>query len=275
MKIAACNEFFENWEIERVFEYLAKIGYDGVEIAPFTLAASVTDIPSTRRVAIRRAAENHGIQVVGLHWLLASPEGLYINHPDLGIRSRTQDYFCELIRFCGDVGGKVMVMGSPKQRSVQEGWSYEEAWQRTEEVFRACLKVAEEREVTICIEPLAKALTNFINTAEEARKMVREMDHPNFQTMVDVYSGSTEEKPVPQLLRETKDCLGHVHVNDANGRGPGFGEVNFLPILQTLADIAYDQYISIEVFDFKPDPETIATKSLAYLKETLAQVGRS
>ena len=272
MKISACNEFFENWEIERVFEYAAEIGYDGVELAPFTLATSVAEIPAARRDEIRRAAERAGVEIVGLHWLLVSPEGLYVNHPDPEIRGATRDYLIQLVHFCGDLGGKVMVFGSPKQRNVLEGWDPERAWELARQTFTECLDAAAARDVILCMEPLSPALTNFVQRGDEAVKMVQEIDHPNFQTMVDVCSGSTEEKPVPQVLREVRDYLAHVHVNDPNGRGPGFGDVDFVPILQTLKDLEYEGYISVEVFDFEPDPETIATKSLAYLQECLAQV---
>ena len=80
MKISICNELFQGWPIEKVFEYAALLGYDGVEIAPYTLADSVTEITQARRRRIRRAAEEAGVEIVGLHWLLARPEGLYINH---------------------------------------------------------------------------------------------------------------------------------------------------------------------------------------------------
>ena len=107
MKYGTCNEYFEDWPIEEVFDYAGQIGYDGVEIAPFTLAPTVEEIPAERRREIRRAAEKSGVEIIGLHWLLVSPEGLYVNHPDEAIRSRTRDYFQALIRFCGDLGGQV------------------------------------------------------------------------------------------------------------------------------------------------------------------------
>ncbi len=121
MKFGTCNEYFEDWAIEDVFAYAADVGYDGVEIAPFTLADSVDDIPLARRQQIRAAAETSGVEVIGLHWLLIKPEGLYTNHVDDDIRNRTRDYFQSLVQFCGDVGGKVMIIGSPKQRNVQQG----------------------------------------------------------------------------------------------------------------------------------------------------------
>ena len=266
MKFGTCNEYFENWQIEDVFNYAAEIGYDGVEIAPFTLASSVEEISSERRSQIRKAAEKAGVDIIGLHWLLISPEGLYTNHVDDEIRNKTRDYFKALIQCCGDLGGEVMIIGSPQQRNVQQGWDYAETWQRTCQVFEDCLPLAESCGVYLCIEPLSREQTNFIVSAEEARKMVAEINHPNFQTMVDVCSGSTEDLPVPQLLRDSGEHLYHVHVNDANKRGPGFGQSDFVSVLKTLKDLQYDRYVSVEVFDFSPDPRTIAAASLAYLK---------
>jgi sugar phosphate isomerase/epimerase len=77
---------------------------------------------------------------------------------------------------------------------------------------------------------------------------------------------SSESTPVPDLVRRHAGRAGHFHVNDANGRGPGFGDTDFVPILQALDDSGYDRWVSLEVFDFTPDPETIATGSLEYLR---------
>src|SRR5205823_1607845 len=118
---AICNEIFREWAIEDVFACAAKIGYHAVEIAPFTLANSVTEISSSERRRIRDSAARHGVQIAGLHWLLVKPEGLYINHPESSIRSRTAWYFCDLVQCCADIGGKVIVAGSPKQRNILPG----------------------------------------------------------------------------------------------------------------------------------------------------------
>ena len=278
MKISICNELFQGWPIEKVFEYAAQLGYDGVEIAPFTLADSVTEISAAKRKTIRRAAEEAGIEIVGLHWLLVKPEGLYINHPDEIIRIRTQEYIEALIHFCADIGGKVLVHGSPHQRTIKEGWGFIESWDRAKKTFEVCLKTAQKRNVIYCIEPLAHDSTNFINTVEEAIRLVKEIRHPNFKMIFDCRSASLQEKSLLEALLRALESryLYHIHVNDANGRGPGFGEVKFTPIIKTLMEFGYKHYISIEVFQFDPDPQTIASRSIGYLKgilEALAETG--
>lgn len=274
MKIAICNELFQGWRIEDVFAYAAYVGYDGVEIAPYTLAESVLDLSPKRRKQIRELAEKHRIEIVGLHWLLAKPEGFYINHPDEIIRIQTQEYIEALIHFCADIGGKLLLHGSPHQRTVQEGWDAEEAWDFAKETFKVCLKVASRRKVIYCIEPLLRVNTNFINTVEEALRFVREVNHPNFQMMFDCRNACAEEKTATAgLVRAlTSGHLRHIHVNDANGKGPGFGNTKFSTLLKILAENSYRGYLSVEVSQFDPDPQTIASRSIGYLRGLMETV---
>jgi len=278
VKVSICNELFQGWTIDRVFEYAAQLGYNGVEIAPYTLADSVTEIPTKQRKAIRHAAEDNGIEIVGLHWLLAKPEGLYINHPDEIIRIKTQEYIEALIHFCADIGGKILVHGSPHQRTVQEGWDFQQSWNFAKETFKVCLKTAQKRNVLYCIEPLDHTNTNFINTVAEGIRLLREIRHPYLKLVFDSRSASAQEKSVSEALLRALDSgyLRHIHVNDANGRGPGFGETAFVPILKSLIKYNYKGYISVEVFDFTPDPQTVASRSIGYLRgilETLTEEG--
>jgi sugar phosphate isomerase/epimerase len=268
MKISICNELFKGWDIEKVFDYAAQLGYDAVELAPFTLGETVSDITAADRKRIRNAAERSGIEIAGLHWLLVKPEGMYINHPDDAIRKKTQNYLKDLVDLCGDLGGKVLVHGSPQQRSIQEDWDTAETWQRAKETFQICAEAAQTRNVFYCLEALTTADTNFINTIDDALKMVDEINHPHFQTMLDCRSiYASAKSDLPRVLKSTLETgkLKHVHVNDPNGRGPGFGELQFAPLLKILQEADYSLYISVEVFDFEPDPQTIAGRSIGYL----------
>jgi len=270
MKFAICNEIFQGWNIEDILLYAAKAGYAGVEIAPFTLANSVTDISAGARLKIREAAARHGVEIAGIHWVLVKPEGLYMNHPDGALRARTAQYFCDLVDFCADLGGKVMVVGSPKQRNVLPGISPEQAREWAAATFRNAVAQAEQREVTICFEPLAPAETNFINTAAEALEFVQQVPSPRFKIILDVKAMCSEAKPIPQIIRESWPHFAHVHANDQNLKGPGFGEVDFKPIAAALKEVGYQGFVSVEVFKFEDGAETIAAKSLDYLKRAFA-----
>lgn len=269
MKLAVCNEFFQDWKIEKVFDYAARIGCDGVEIAPFTLAESVKRIPSTRRKRIRQAAKQAGVEIVGLHWLLTKPDGLHIGHPDASVRKRTLDYVRALIDFCGDLGGKVLIHGSPAQRNIQRGWNAEDCWKRSADLFRECTGLMAKRKVTYCIEALTTKETNFITCLSDALRMVADVGHPNFQTMVDCKAADSEGRSHVDVIAQAGKAMRHVHVNDPNLRGPGFGDLAFTPILRALMDRGYRDYVSVEVFKFDPDPQTIAARSIGYLRGIL------
>jgi sugar phosphate isomerase/epimerase len=135
MKIAICNEIFQGWPIEKIFEYVAELGYDGVEIAPLTLGGSISEISQQRRADIRRDAEKSGVEVIGLHSLLKKPEGLSLNHPDEGVRKRTRENITASTHLCADLGGKMLNLGFSRQIAIQEGWGYDESWIRTRDTF--------------------------------------------------------------------------------------------------------------------------------------------
>lgn len=274
MRFAICNEMFENWPIEKVFDTVREVGYEAVEIAPYTLADSVESISPKRRSEIREAAESRGLKIAGLHWLLVKPGKLHINHPDPYIRNRTVDYLRALVELCADLGGRVMVFGSPKQRAVLPGQRYEDAWEAAKGALRRVLPLAAQRGVAICMEPLPEA--NFIRTMAEARKFVAEVNHPSLRMVADVKSLCSEgEERIPELILTHRDQVAHVHANDANRRGPGFGQTDFRPVFRALREILYVEYVSVEVFDYSPDPVTIARESLAYMKRCLDEVDRA
>ena len=266
MKFAICNEFCENWELDRVFALAVENDYDGVEIAPFTLAPDVREISADRRREIARQARAHGVEVVGLHWLLVSPPGLYINHPDGAIRDQTADYFRALIHFCADLGGTKLVIGSPKQRNVSPGLDPRLAWDYAKAVFSSVLDDAQTRNVDLCIEPLAPTETDFITTAGEGLRMCREIGHPRFRLHLDAKAMSSEGRPFDEIIRPCGDAIGHVHVNDENLGYPGSGDTDLAPVAAGLKAVGYEEWVSVEVFDFSPGPHTIAAESRRYLR---------
>lgn len=270
MKFAICNEIFKDWKMDDIIAFAAKTGYDAIEIAPFTMANCVTDIPAAERQRLLKAAAHHGLAISGIHWVLVQAEGMYLNHSDPDVRKRTAKYLCELANFCADLGGHIIVVGSPKQRNVLDGVTPQQAWDWARETFSPSIQRARNLGITICLEPLAPAETNFINTAADAIRFVRYFNSPAFKIILDVKAMSSENKPIPQIIHESWPYFAYFHANDKNLKGPGFGDVDFKPIAAALRQVGYDSYVSVEVFNFDEGPEVIATKSLEYLKKTFA-----
>ncbi|HEV3263243.1 MAG TPA: sugar phosphate isomerase/epimerase family protein [Gemmataceae bacterium] len=275
MRYAICNETFEGWDHARVCRFVAGLGYTGLEVAPFTLAPRVTDLAVERRASLRRQAEDSGLTIIGLHWLLARTEGLHLTSPDQGVRRRTADYLVGLARCCRDLGGSLMVFGSPAQRRLPAGAGRDWALAYAADTFRRALPEIADCGVTLCLEPLSPPEADFINTCAEAVELLDRIGHPNFVLHLDVKAMATDEAPAPELILRHAHRTRHFHANDVNRRGPGFGSTDFVPIFRALHEAAYRGWVSVEVFDYSPDPETIARESLRYMQQCAAEAAGS
>lgn len=267
MKYAICNETFEGWEHARICGRVAELGYAGLEVAPFTLAPRISDVTAAKRAELRREAEAAGVKLIGLHWLLAKTEGFHLTSPDAGTRRRTGEYLAELSHAAADLGGDILVLGSPLQRNLADGMTREQGEGFALDTLSRCLAALERDRVHLCLEPLTPAETNFMTSAADAVRLCDALAHPFVKLHLDVKAMSAEAAPTPDVIRANREYLYHFHANDPNKRGPGFGATDFAPIFQALRDVSYTGWVSVEVFDYTPDPDTIARESIRYMRE--------
>lgn len=272
MKFAICNETFQDWPFDKAFAFAAECGYTGIEIAPFTVAQYATQITAAQRTEIRRQADAAGLEVIGLHWILAKTEGFHVTTPDREVRRKTSEYLSHLARLCADVGGKILVFGSPAQRSLLPGVTREQALENAAEVFSAALPAFEENDVTVALEPLGPQETNFLMTAAETVELAQRIGSSHVRLHLDCKAMATESQPIPELIRRYHPFTAHFHANDPNRQGPGFGDLDFVPIFQALGEADYRGWVSVEVFDYTPGIERLARESLTYMQQCEAQL---
>ena len=269
MRIALCNEVLAGMPLEKQCEYAASLGYDGLEVAPFTLSDAPEKISSGQASTVRATIESFGLVVTGLHWLLVKPEGLSLTVPDAALRRRTLDVMDRLCGLCAELGGKVLVHGSPKQRQVAPGETHAVALTRLQDGLAQAARAAASHGVVYCIEPLSKNETDVLNTVAQAAEVVRAIGHPNLRTMIDCSAaGQTEAVPLPELidLWLPTGLIGHIQVNDPNRRGPGQGKMKFAPIFEALKRNGYQGAIGVEPFDYGPDGPGVAAFAAGYLR---------
>ncbi|MEC5128653.1 sugar phosphate isomerase/epimerase family protein [Verrucomicrobiales bacterium BCK34] len=272
MKYAICNETFQDWPFEKAFQYAREVGYTGIEIAPFTMASDARDVSAEQRATVKQQIKDAGLECVGLHWLLAKTEGYYLTTPDEAVRKSTGEYLAELARLCRDLDGSIMVLGSPQQRNLLPGISHEQGMAFAAEAIRSAMPVLEDCGVTLALEPLGPGEGDFLNTAASGIELAKMVDSPNCRLHLDVKAMSSEEKPFAQIIRESKDWVAHFHANDANLLGPGMGDIEFDPIFAALKEIDYQDWVSVEVFDYKPGIEHICESSFSYMREIEGRV---
>lgn len=268
MRFSLCNEVLAPMAFERQCVFAATLGYAGLEIAPFTLAETPQAVTPAQRADIRRAAQDAGIAVSGLHWLLAKPDGLSITSSDATVRDRTITQMHRQIDLCADLGGSVLVHGSPAQRRIDDA-DPTGARQRGIDAFAAVAEHAQQAGVIYCIEPLAPPGANFVMTVAQAVEIVQAIHQPALRTMIDCCAAAhAESESIPELLARwlPTGLLAHVQVNDANLRGPGQGTLRFVEILRTLQQQAYAGWVAVEPFDYQPDGPACAARAIGYLQ---------
>ena len=274
MKFAICNETFQDWPFEKAFAFAREVGYTGIEIAPFTISTNAYDITAAKREEVKRQAEKAQLEVIGLHWLLAKTTGYYLTTPDDAVRNSTADYLGELARLCRDLGGRVMVLGSPLQRNVLPGLTHAQAMDFAADCLRRAMPTLEECGVTLAVEPLSPKDGNFLLTAESGIQLIEMVGSPHCRLHLDTKAMSSETKPIPQIIRDSAHLLEHFHANDPNLRGPGMGELDFVPIFRTLAEIDYRGWVSVEVFDYAPGSEALARESIEYMQDVQRRIAK-
>jgi len=270
MRFAICHELYEGIDWSTQCRLIAEAGYKGIEVAPFTIGSELRAVGRQVFVAMREEAEKHGLEVIGLHWLLARTTGLYLTSPDPEIRRKTAEYLGFLAETCSLLGGDMMVFGSPMQRNLLPGVSREQAMEYASDVFGMAASKFADQGVTLCLEPLTPKETDFINTCDDAMEIIDRLNHPSIMLHQDVKAMlGSEKESIPTLIQRHRKFCRHFHVNDSNLLGPGMGSTDYHPILQALQQSEYDGWVSVEVFDYSPGAQNIALQSINYMKQVL------
>lgn len=273
MKIALCNEVIAGREFAAQCEFAARLGYAGLELAPFTLGENPHRLPQSQRAALRRAAHEAGIGITGLHWLLVAPKGLSITSADARVRENTLDVIERLIGLCAELEASVLVHGSPAQRRLNDAPDIASGRRYALDFFYNAAKAAAAAGVTYCLEPLAPRETDFVNSVAEAAAVVDEIDSPALKTMIDTSAaGRSEKQAVADLIRQWLPTgkIAHIQLNDSNRRAPGQGNDDFVAILAALKQTGYDKIAAVEPFEYDPDGPASAARAIGYLNGILA-----
>ncbi len=272
LRHATCNEAFEKWDFADACRAIRKIGYSGIEIAPFTLGEKPADVSAARRKEVRDIMAAEGLEFAGLHWIMVSPKGLHVTTPDAELRRKSWEHIRDLVDLCADLGGNkssngVMVFGSPNQRKTTGGLSREEATRHMEEGLAATAPHALSRGVTILLEALPLNQSDVVQSLGEAVSIVERIDSPAIQTMFDVHNAVDETEPHPALVERYWKHIRHIHVNELDGSHCGARDYDFHPLLETLRRLDYRGWVSLEAFDFSVGAERLVTESLHHLEK--------
>lgn len=268
--INLCNEVIRTLDFRSQCAFARTVGYDGLEVAPFTLGPVPHELPGSAIREYRAIADGEGMPIAGLHWLLAAPEGLSITGPGEDVWRRTVEAGRGLVRLCAELGGHYVVHGSPGQRRLEPD-SEDDGRKRGAAYFAAMAEAARDAGVVYLIEPLSRRDTAFVNSIEEALDIIAAVGSPALGTMIDCYAAGSDGEDVAALLRRwlPEGAVAHIHFNDPNRRGPGEGELAFAGIVDVLLESGYSGAVGIEPFVYEPDGMACAARAIGYVRGLL------
>jgi D-psicose/D-tagatose/L-ribulose 3-epimerase len=274
LRHAVCNEIFQGCSFAQAAKAIRKAGYTGIEIAPFTLAADPAALAPAARRECRDVLVSEGLEFAGFHWLLAAPRGFHVTTPDRTLRERSWEYLRRIVDLCSDLGGGVLVFGSPKQRSSTGGLTPAQAARNLAEGLAKIAPYAAERGASVLLEALSPDQTDVVTTLDEAASIMREIGHPGVRMVFDTHNAVAEVEPHEVLLDRHFELVRHVHVNEMDGRQPGSGAYDFGPVLEVLDRRGYAGWVSLEIFDVAGDAAEVAASSLQYLESVAERMGK-
>ena len=264
MKLSLCNEVIRELSFERQCALAAGLGYRGLELAPFTFGDDAWRMPAAKRAEIRKVCADSGLEVSGLHWLLAAPAGLSITSADRTVWQQSVDVLRASVELCAELGGGYLVHGSPAQRRVATRTT------RSAPRRRGSWRPSRRRRPRWPIAssrwpgPTATSSTRWPRRPTSCAAI----GNPSLRIMVDTLAASLmEPEPVADAIRRwmPTGLVAHVQFNDRNRRGPGQGDDRFAPVVQALRETGYAGWIAMEPFVYEPDGPTCAARMIGYV----------
>ena len=276
MKIGICNELFRNLTFPESCKMVAKHGFDGLEIAPFTVCRDPIELQPEGLRSLKNHMNDNGLECAGLHWLLNVPEGLQLVTRDETLRRRSWKTMDALVTMCGELGGKAMVLGSGRQRSNPDV-PLDEAVELLTAGLGGLVPMAEDAGVKILLEALPSKLKTIINTIEEARRVIEEVDSPAVRGMFDFHNCDDESVGWKELIRRHIDIIEHVHLNDPDGGYPsvadgGGVDDRYVEAFRALNESGYTGWVSLEIFHFDSPPEIVLRETRRFIDEVMSKL---
>lgn len=269
MRYAVCNELFGDMPFGEACRITREEGFEGMEIAPFTIFGDFSDAAIGKGIVdCRHILKEEGLHFVGFHWLMAAPTGLHLASPNRFVRSRSWEHLRFMLECAAGFGGGNLVLGSPKQRSTPQGMAPSEAKRILIDGLLEIASHAASCDSKLLIEALSPDQTDIVTNLEEAVEAVRRVDKPAIRTMFDFHNARAEHHDPATLIERFYPYIEHVHLNETEGGGaPGTGNTDYLPPVRSLLARGYRGWLSMEIFQVPEDPRQVLQTAMRTMRE--------
>jgi D-psicose/D-tagatose/L-ribulose 3-epimerase len=235
-----------------LFAKIKKWGFDGAE---FFLSP---EEPANPR-AVKKILDDNGLEVTTCSVL---PRAVNLISSDVKVRADGADFLKRCLDRTAQLGAHLICGPLYAGLGVMTGTRRtEDEWKYAVDGIRQAARHGQDLDIKLCLEPLNRFETYFLNTQADAAKLVKDIGAPNVRVHYDTFHANIEEKHPTDSLLSIATVLGHVHISE-NDRGiPGTGHNDWRGLLSVLNQIGYDGWLTIESFA-KPEPDLAAAAAI-------------
>lgn len=247
-------------DLEENIKKLARLGYDGVEIA-------LRDPKGVDKAKLSRLLAETGIPFIALGTGQAAlKEGLTFTNSQEKVREAAISRIREQIDFASDFSTPVII--GLIRGSLPEGPEKDKAIRWAAEACQRCSDFAKGKGVNILIEMVNRYEVNWLNNISEGKNFLKEVKRDNVFLHIDTFHMNIEETSFRDSILEAEGKIGFVHLADSNRWAPGYGHINFKEVISALEEVGYQGFLSLEVLPL-PDPDTAARKGIENVRKLL------
>jgi sugar phosphate isomerase/epimerase len=221
--------------IETTITRLGRSGYDGIEISGEPALYDADQV--------KRLLDDNGLECWGSVTLMTGGRDLV--HEDHYVRLASVQYVKDCLSLVASMGGKILTVVPSTVGKVVPMGSPEDEWQWAVDGLKECQAHAEQVGVRIGIEPLNRFETYFINRADQAVALAKDVGG-NCGVTLDIFHMNIEEADWAQAIRDTGEHLVDFHVADNNRMPCGQGAIDWEALVGELVGMGYDDYLTVE-----------------------------
>lgn len=247
MKFSICSWTFGDIPLEKTMEFVAKTGYDGIEIR-----AAVDDYNWND---IRKHAKNLDLEISGLTGDTGWPnEEQDLANESADNRKKAVAYFERQIEAVKEVGGEYLVVCPSAVGKTAPMGAPGEDWKWSVDSVQKLTRKAEELDITLVIEPLNRYESCLVNTGAQGVSFVEEVNHPKVKMLLDSYHMNIEDPDLESPFLDAGNKLHILHVADSNRQAIGRGHIDFAPFISGIKKAEFDGYVVVEAMAPGPNP---------------------
>jgi sugar phosphate isomerase/epimerase len=278
MQLAFSTNAYLRFSFAEAVRRLAAIGYQGVEIMADVPHAWPACLLDEQKQAIRRALADQRLGISNINAFMmnaiSDPRQRYWHpswiEPDRHYRQIRIDHTVRSLTLARELGGRCITTEPGGPVAAGESWSA--ALQLFVEGLKPVLQHAEKEGVLLLIEPEPGLL---IETADQFEELMQHLDSPAVGLNFDIgHFYCVGDEPAPTVRRLARH-IRHFHLEDIAATRvhhhliPGEGAIDFAATFQAIREIAYDGWVTVELYPYVDNPDEAARTAFARVKPLL------